>query len=498
MGTDNDWLDVSIGERHGIGRKTNGSLWVWGYGPSGQLGLGPDFSYQISPIQLGTDTGWLGFDAGNSFNVAIKADGSLWSWGQNSYGQLGTGVSGNRYTPGRIGALAGWAKVSAGDTHSLAIRSDGTLWAWGSNGTGKLGIGTTTGTNVPVPVGTDTDWLAVSAGYAHSLALKTDGSLWAWGNNSRGQLGTGDTVSRLSPVRVGTANGWQSVNAGNLHSSAVRSGGTVWLWGANEGGELGVSGGDRLEPSAVFYTPTPDISVSTVAIPLHDSHLAVSGEQKYTFSSTTEGSPTSANFTIFNHGSSTLQISNVRTAPGFSAGLAVPATLAPGGSVVFPVTLDATRAGLLSESLVLSSNDPDEAEFVINLTGRVYSFTDDNDGDGLSDAAEVKLAEMGFRWDTPDPGLLAVLRAEGHRAGLVTEAVLRAAHQGGALFKQNEVTRKATFELRLEKSTDLSDFIGAGITGASVDGGGRLLVPQPLDGQKSFFRFATQSPLSTP
>ena len=81
VGTDNNWSEVSVGERHGIGRKTNGSLWVWGYGPSGQLGLGANSSNQSSPIQLGTDTDWLGFDAGNSYNLAVKTDGSLWSWG---------------------------------------------------------------------------------------------------------------------------------------------------------------------------------------------------------------------------------------------------------------------------------------------------------------------------------------------------------------------------------------------------------------------------------
>jgi alpha-tubulin suppressor-like RCC1 family protein len=99
VGPDNDWAEVSIGERHGMGCKSTGSLWVWGYGPSGQLGLGSANSNQSAPFRLGTDSDWLKADAGISHNLAIKTDGSLWVWGLNFSGQLGIAATGNRNTP---------------------------------------------------------------------------------------------------------------------------------------------------------------------------------------------------------------------------------------------------------------------------------------------------------------------------------------------------------------------------------------------------------------
>jgi alpha-tubulin suppressor-like RCC1 family protein len=82
-----------------------------------------------------------------------------------------------------------WKKVSAGSEYNIALRSDGTLWSWGFNGNGQLGIGDNTAFDFPVQVGTATDWSDIACGSFHVLALKTDGTLWAWGLNSNGQLG---------------------------------------------------------------------------------------------------------------------------------------------------------------------------------------------------------------------------------------------------------------------------------------------------------------------
>ena len=232
--------------------------------------------------------------------------------------------------------------------------------------------------------------------------------------------------------------------------------------------------------------------------PTGDWQLIVSGQKTFALASTTEGSPTSADFTIFNHGSSPLEIAGFPTTAGFAVSLAAPVTLVPGASIVLPVMLDATLAGPLTGSLTIDSNDPDEAEFQVSLTGTVLSFGVDSDSDGLNDAAEFKLATMGFRWDSPDPVLLETLRREGHRAGLVNETQLRDQNSGSPLFKRDEVTRKSLFRLRLEKSTSLSDFIGATVSGVSIDADGRLLVPQPREGAKSFFRFAVEPPIPTP
>jgi len=139
-----------------------------------------------------------------------------------------------------------WASVSAGNRHTLAIRPDGTLWAWGNNSSGQLGDGTTTTRLSPVQIGTATNWasVAIGSGGHHTLAIRTDGTLWAWGENMTNQLGDGTTTDRFSPVGIGAATNWESVVAGTAgigigHTVAIRTDGTLWAWGANSSGQLG-------------------------------------------------------------------------------------------------------------------------------------------------------------------------------------------------------------------------------------------------------------------
>ncbi|WP_208029780.1 RCC1 domain-containing protein [Rhabdothermincola sediminis] len=201
---------------------TSGTLWAWGYNGDGQLGTG-DTTDQTSPVQIGTGTDWASVTAGDSHTVAIRTDGTLWAWGRNGYGQLGTGDTTNRTSPVQIGTGTDWASVTAGYYHTVAVRTDGTLWAWGWNLFGQLGTGDTTNRTSPVQIGTGTDWASVTAGYSHTVAIRTDGTLWAWGYNSDGQLGTGDYTSHASPVQIGTGTDWASVTTSYLHTVAVRT-----------------------------------------------------------------------------------------------------------------------------------------------------------------------------------------------------------------------------------------------------------------------------------
>lgn len=121
-------------------------------------------------------------------SLAVKEDGTVWSWGGTGAGRLGR--TGNSSVPGQVAGLVGMTAVSAGAAHSLAVRgSDGTVWAWGSNVTGQLGDGTETDRSVPVQVSGLTNVTAVAAGENHSVALRADGTVWAWGLNDKGQLG---------------------------------------------------------------------------------------------------------------------------------------------------------------------------------------------------------------------------------------------------------------------------------------------------------------------
>jgi|GEM_PF-646364 len=256
VGTDTDWAYVSAGHSHTIAIKTDGSLWSWGVNEMGVLGLGDTAGNTLVPTRVGTDTDWAYVAAGYFHTMAIKADGSLWAWGWAAWGRLGTGVSswGSFADPMRVGFDNDWAYVSAGHSHTVAIKTDGSLWAWGFNGDDRLGDGTTTDRNVPTHIGTDNDWAYVSAGDSHTVATRRDGSLWAWGDNANGRTGLGVTTGNTPfPTRVGTDTDWAQAVARSVLSGATKTGGSLWAWGSNANGGtgLGVTAGNTPEPTRV-------------------------------------------------------------------------------------------------------------------------------------------------------------------------------------------------------------------------------------------------------
>jgi alpha-tubulin suppressor-like RCC1 family protein len=173
---------------------------------------------------------------------AIKTDGTLWVWGDNTSGIHGDGTTTNKSTPTQLGTLNNWKSISV-STHILAIKTDGTLWSWGMNSYGELGNGNNNNTNpsnyIPAQIGTATNWKLVSAGRQHSLAIKTDGTLWVWGLNDYGQLGDGTNINKSSPIQIGTSNNWKQVTAGNWFSTAIKNDGTLFSCGRNDYGQLG-------------------------------------------------------------------------------------------------------------------------------------------------------------------------------------------------------------------------------------------------------------------
>jgi len=141
------------------------NFYSWGQNTAGQLGLGNTTNYS-SPKQIGSETNWSIFSSGQNSTTAIKTDGTLWAWGANDFGQLGLGTSGAgayKSSPTQVGTLTNWAKVSIGYDHTLAVKTDGTLWSWGRNAGGYLGLGNTTNYSSPKQVGALTNWSSVSA-----------------------------------------------------------------------------------------------------------------------------------------------------------------------------------------------------------------------------------------------------------------------------------------------------------------------------------------------
>ncbi|MCL2680592.1 MAG: hypothetical protein FWF11_03865, partial [Coriobacteriia bacterium] len=246
----------SAGSAHSLGIKPDGTLWGWGENQFGATGLGIDTGEELLPVQIGTATNWTAVSAGWDHSLALRSDGTLWSWGDNQVAATGLGTTvGTQLTPAQIGTATDWTQISAGTQYSLAIKSDGTLWSWGSHATGKTGLGAVTGNQgTPAQIGTDADWATVSAGNGHSLAIKADGTLWAWGDNWFNQLGFFPaTVPQPTPTQVGTDTNWTQVSAGNDCSLAIRSDGTLWAWGNSQNGRtgLGTAWGNQVIPEQV-------------------------------------------------------------------------------------------------------------------------------------------------------------------------------------------------------------------------------------------------------
>lgn len=227
VGALTDWLKVAANYEAGYSIKTDGTLWSWGKGDNGQLGVGNTTNYS-SPVQVGALTNWAKLPpvAGFEFCAAIKTDGTLWTWGVGTGGQLGHNNTTTYSSPVQVGALTTWAEVACGRTYMLAVKTDGTLWAWGTdNGAGNLGTGSSTNYSSPIQVGALTTWASISTGSAISFGITTGGALWAWGDNQGavGALGLGDTTRRSSPVQVGTSTNWKTSANGQVATIAIEN-----------------------------------------------------------------------------------------------------------------------------------------------------------------------------------------------------------------------------------------------------------------------------------
>ena len=252
---------IAAGGAHSLALCSDGSTYAWGQNIYGALGDGGSTS-SSTPVAVKADGVLAGrkpgaVAAGSLHSLLLTADGSVFSWGYNFWGQLGNGSKTLSNVPVHVstaGALAGRriTAIAAGDAHSLALSSDGLAFAWGKNTEGQLGDGTTTDRSAPVAVLTGGALagkavVAIAAGQDHSLALTSDGMVFAWGRNTYGQLGDGSTTQQTSPVAVSAPVGWTTdpivaIAAGDSHSLALSASGVAFSWGRNQSGQLGNGG----------------------------------------------------------------------------------------------------------------------------------------------------------------------------------------------------------------------------------------------------------------
>jgi len=251
VGALTNWETVTGGDQHAFAIKTDGTMWGWGHNNNGAVGdptqnLGGNVR---SPVQIGTLTTWSHVSAGGDDNgSAIASDGTLWTWGDGASGRLGlTDNAISRSSPTQVGAETDWAKVSFGQNHVLATTTSGELYVWGEGGVGQTGLNSVTDVSSPTQLGADTDWSEIAAGGNYSAAIKTNGTLWVWGNGQTGVLGQNNTQSTSSPVQVGALTNWSKVAVQNFSATndnkclALKTDGTLWIWGGGDDGSLGLN-----------------------------------------------------------------------------------------------------------------------------------------------------------------------------------------------------------------------------------------------------------------
>ncbi|MGE5338754.1 MAG: hypothetical protein ACM3PU_13055 [Gemmatimonadota bacterium] len=233
-------------------------------------------------VVSGTTSPTVQLVAANNHSLALRADGTVWGWGQSLGGTVSlarpaTAVTNQGYPAQAMCAttvsFTDVIQVAGGYSHSLALRRDGTVWATGSGGYGELGSGTSQPSNafgmVMLSLGVPLEGATlIAAGTGTSHAIRSDGSAWAWGNNGYGELGDGTKTNRAFPVQVRDASGAPltgvtSVKAGTIHALWLKSDGTVWASGSNTHGQLGDgTGSDRT--SAVQVMTAPGVALNGV------------------------------------------------------------------------------------------------------------------------------------------------------------------------------------------------------------------------------------------
>jgi hypothetical protein len=262
---------VAAGPNHSLVLESDGTVWAFGSNEYGKLGLGDTFGH-LGPTQVSGISGATAIAAGGGHSLVLKGDGTVWAFGFNGVGQLGTPTNSGSFAanpiPVQVPGITGANAIAAGAGYSLVLKADGTVWAFGSNYYGELGTSTNNGITTANPTPTQVPGIAnataVVASVGYSLVLKGDGTVWAFGHNGSGQLGTPENNNTSdpnpTPRPVPGISGATAIAAGGdntrgqAHTLVAEADGSVWGFGANWFGELGTAA--NIGTGVVNPTPT--------------------------------------------------------------------------------------------------------------------------------------------------------------------------------------------------------------------------------------------------
>ena len=222
--------DIQVAEGSSCALGDDGSVWCWGANDQGQLGTGTTLLSTIPLAVTGVTTATT-ISLGRSSACAVLDNGGVRCWGSNDYGQLGDGTTVDRSTPVDVSGITTAVGVAVGNGFSCALLADHTVSCWGLNHLGQLGDGTTESRPIPSPVPGVADVSAVAAGDQHACALRSAGSVMCWGNNTQGQVRPEATSEREPPTDVAGVAGIRLLSLGGGVSCGVTDAGAVTCWG---------------------------------------------------------------------------------------------------------------------------------------------------------------------------------------------------------------------------------------------------------------------------
>ena len=274
-----DVTDIDTGRYHALARRADGTVWSWGVNFEGGLGNGLLTPSNV-PVRVSGLTGVTEVAATDATSYALRSDGTVWAWGGNTNGALGNAsMAEYAQTPVQVTGLTQVTAIAGGSGAGYALKADGTVWSWGANWAGELGDGAACDTRsgngclsrIPVRVAGLTGVAAIAGGGSGGYALKTDGTVWAWGGNDRGELGNGDGCAQgtgcaaRSPVAVSGLADVTGIAGAQGGGYALKTDGTVWAWGENTHGELGNGAGCDQPAGCVSRVPVPVTGLARVS-----------------------------------------------------------------------------------------------------------------------------------------------------------------------------------------------------------------------------------------
>jgi len=241
--------------------KTDGTLWGWGRNGWGAATQERTNTKVLEPTRLGSDSNWTHIAVGVGHCLALKNDGSLWTWGRNDRGQLGTGDTNNQFTFTQVGSDHNWSSIAAGVNSSFALTTNGALYGWGDlDYAGKDDL-------LPRQLDPSSNFIAISANDWNTLALRSDGTLWIYGVNSVAAAPAYVKTGPQVPVQVGKDSDWKCAYAGTRFFLAQKQNGTWWASGSYSGtGSVSLPVPKRLPVHFDAWALSADFGSATVLL----------------------------------------------------------------------------------------------------------------------------------------------------------------------------------------------------------------------------------------